>query len=107
MSKPKHTPGPWTIHSNGHIRQLDPLGHNFIPRNEADKHLIAAAPEMLEALESVQEIIRESFRDAGGWCGEHRTEWVCPLCGNSYEHGDDCPAHLVDKAIAKAKGEKR
>jgi hypothetical protein len=44
----KHTPGPWTVHSNGHIRQLDPLGANIIPRNEADKTLIAAAPDLLE-----------------------------------------------------------
>jgi hypothetical protein len=49
----KHTPGPWTIHSNGHLRQLDPFGKNHIPQNDADKRLIAAAPDLLAALKLV------------------------------------------------------
>lgn len=44
----KHTPGPWTVHSmTKDIRQLDPLGRGCIPRNDADRELIAAAPELL------------------------------------------------------------
>lgn len=78
----KHTPGPWTVHSEGHIRQLDPLGINIIPRNEADKNLIAAAPELLTALEAAQEALCE----AGG------REAVEAL-------------ELIDAAIAKARGE--
>lgn len=55
MKNSKHTPGPWTIHSNGHLRQLDPLGYNSIPRNDADKNLIAAAPELLEWIKFIKD----------------------------------------------------
>lgn len=48
---PKHTPGPWYWSSSGLI-QTSHLTRDVweIPRNEADQHLIAAAPEMYEAL---------------------------------------------------------
>jgi hypothetical protein len=46
-----YTKGPWTYHTSGHLRQLDPLGFNQIPRTEADRQLIAAAPSLFEAIE--------------------------------------------------------
>lgn len=61
--QPKHTPGPWKLHpcSNGGLllRRGDQMGRNthiqsslqILP--EADAHLIAAAPELLEAAKTV------------------------------------------------------
>lgn len=88
--KSNHTPGPWaaSIASKDqpiHIYQRssgDVLAH-ILPYNtvfsEANAHLIAAAPEMLEALE----------------------EFL--LCGPNVGHNQDFIA-LVKAAIAKAKG---
>ena len=55
--KPKHTPGPWTQHGleiHGEIFICD-VNENPKDREEhiANAHLIAAAPEMLEALELI------------------------------------------------------
>lgn len=56
----KHTPGPWTVSDNHGKRYIEPVGDNepvaMICRGHADSysanaHLIAAAPELLEALE--------------------------------------------------------
>lgn len=71
--------------------------------SEEHARLIAAAPEMLEALLAVAETIRESFRDVSR-NGEHDTQWCCPLCGASLEHDDGCAALDVERAIAKATG---
>jgi hypothetical protein len=56
----KHTPGPWTyerrdceryIHTrNGEALQCDARYYPWVSANEADWHLIAAAPELLKAL---------------------------------------------------------
>ena len=69
----KHTPGPWKLiwHGHGHERYPFPLavhtkdGANWVARDgtctrEADARLIAAAPELLEALKSVVGWIEES-----------------------------------------------
>lgn len=57
MRNTKHTPGPWKIETyHGPlfkiVREYDPsIGADC--RTEADRRLIEAAPEMLEALEHV------------------------------------------------------
>ena len=67
----KHTPGPW-FYDSGAIwsdSQLDPENKPYvfrgeeplaavISRNAQDAHLIAAAPQMLEALELLSEAVR-------------------------------------------------
>ena len=63
----------------------------------ANAHLIAAAPDLLAALEEVeygQIVITREY-------GSMRE---CPICQNSegYGHGKDC---LISAAIAKARGE--
>jgi hypothetical protein len=72
MSKPKHTPGPWTVESvpanwgiyttpvtyviHGHTMEL--LPKDTITANE---QLIAAAPELVKALEYIRTDIQDPF----------------------------------------------
>ena len=89
MSQVKHTPGPWKAYphdccpGNWHwVAGLPGLGKTEVHLAEANAHLIAAAPDLLAALET----------------------WVDVLCIN----GDDCPLEYHQKAraaIAKARGE--
>lgn len=62
MSNQQHTPGPWeilkgdhgrTIYSIGPLSSDEYAGTSWLEVSEPDAHLIAAAPELLEALESV------------------------------------------------------
>jgi len=82
MSKFKHTPGPWKVKINAHpttdgsswgwvgqdkIRQLDEIpGVNVTweegRASEANAKLIAAAPDMLKALEFVREYFLKNDR---------------------------------------------
>ena len=69
MSKLKHTPGPWEIKQDdrGYFENIGPLSMGFTHADdvwldiaESDARLIAAAPEMLEALiiEAKNQVIR-------------------------------------------------
>ena len=51
----KHTPGPWTIRNNFIDAEIDIVAefNPIIDGSQANAHLIAAAPEMLEALEKI------------------------------------------------------
>jgi hypothetical protein len=56
--KKKHTPGPWTfdkdnlnIYANGMVAET--YGHTHNGERHANARLIAAAPELLEALEAL------------------------------------------------------
>ena len=81
------TPGPWTLIDNGSVIMTSaPFEVQFGDEGECvaecihtkeDAHLIAAAPEMLAALEDVQDFLKQSG---------YRTD-------------------IVKQAIAKAKGE--
>lgn len=66
--QPKHTPGPWAVKEYTHAINgeqyysvtTEALGvgdviPNGITNNKANAHLIAAAPEMLEALEHMRD----------------------------------------------------
>ena len=85
----KHTPGPWVIEyldwaqkgyvfisaeDHGALAQVvwlmedDELMGRNSPENEANAHLIAAAPELLEALQSFAKVMDEScdYPDTSG-----------------------------------------
>lgn len=59
----KHTPGPWTIinsnssrkieSSDGQSLMCDEQFYPWVPENEGDWNLIAAAPDMLECLHTL------------------------------------------------------
>ena len=46
-----HTPGPWKAHPQALLGVHQPELQCWIPQNRADAQLIAAAPDLLEALE--------------------------------------------------------
>jgi len=92
----KHTPGPWEIEGHYHFgyRWISGPEHSQLaqvvwcmeyedrsPSCEANAHLIAAAPELLEALENLLKV--------------HEGE------GGTQHHAGD----MARAAIAKAKGE--
>lgn len=70
MSEAKHTPGPWRVSyergttqirtANNESIMCDETYYPWVPKNDADWHLIAAAPDLLEALEGV---VRVADRD--------------------------------------------
>lgn len=90
MKQPKHTPGPWIVETyhNGLfkiIKELDKtksLSGQVWTRIEADAQLIAAAPEMLEALEYIKQLLSD---------GENAMQTI---------------ENVIDDAIKKARGEK-
>jgi hypothetical protein len=59
MSAPKHTPGPWRVANGTQIRsQRDQIAKVWMMRDgegNSNARLIAAAPEMLEALKAMAE----------------------------------------------------
>lgn len=108
----KHTPGPWeyrpALNYNGY--SISPLGilptlaacerfnnsmaiecFNFPGSTEANARLIAAAPELLEALEAV-----DVWFSSPSPRSEEHLDWLA-FCDNQLK--------LVRAAIAKAKGE--
>ncbi len=98
MSKNKFTSGPWFVDHNSpflvrahddingrHIAHVGPA--NYAPRFDVDEpnaRLIAAAPELLEALATAREWI----------------EFSAGMGGGGFKILDE-----IDKAIAKARGE--
>ena len=105
----KHTPGPWTVKLNRVERHPvygpdgEPVARCLCPRPstkewDANARLIAAAPEMLEALE----LFMEAYP-------EHECFSTGPNTGNpwtDYVYCPGCEAEVKARgAIAKAKGE--
>lgn len=61
MSAAKHTPGPWFVDGVRFVRQ-EPAPRHVIcrlptTRNEGDARLIAAAPDLLEAVEELANLV--------------------------------------------------
>ena len=105
----KHTPGPWEVFKEHNIRQVKTqrgvancggYAQNWDEdivyiENLANGVLIAAAPELLEALRAAE------------WHGN--VEYIalpkatCPCCGNTRQqnHRSDC---ILSAAIKKAEG---
>lgn len=70
MSAAKHTPGPWFVDGVRFVRQ-EPAPRHVIcrlptTRNEGDARLIAAAPDLLEALQDLTLNVNEAM-STGGW----------------------------------------
>ena len=68
--KTQHTPGPWKLIKGTHYQTIRVDNHviadmriigGYYPYNNADAPLIAAAPELLEALENALEIIKGEY----------------------------------------------
>jgi len=105
MTQATHTPGPWTAEYSNYGDEIwfggygagmwtvEPIGAYLDGASKENAHLIAAAPELLAALEALRgeaEMLRRQYGREGN------TEWA------------DRQAWLVEKAdaaIAKAKGE--
>lgn len=96
MSDTKFTPGPWINEENFHIR--DAAGNSlmcaeqyypWVPENDADWNLIAAAPEMYAACQ------KALARGCSCNCNMGK-EW----------HSDACSIPLIRSALAKATGVK-
>lgn len=93
----KHTPGPWEIEGNRIMESNPPPGiarsgiasiHNYLGSGVFNARLIAAAPEMLKALQALNVDLR--FR-----AGNH---------SNYYAFNENA-ATAIDAAIEKATGE--
>jgi len=88
----KHTQGPW-YNTNGHIQSAVINEDNYICKaegttpeeSEANAHLIAASPELLEALEEVLYLVPE----LDPYTNESNSKVI----------------HAAEAAISKAKGE--
>lgn len=67
----KHTPGPWVVESSGLVKGNGGLNDVALPYTyrdepaltEANARLLAAAPELLEALEVITGLLKEMDRD--------------------------------------------
>ena len=67
----KHTPGPWYIDNQGHIRAADGkgvatavYGMRRLDCIEANSKLIAAAPDMADALQWATKFLGDNFSDS-------------------------------------------
>lgn len=92
-----HTPGPWTAHEMTHFGQpgtgfwnVQPITEADATLSEANAHLIAAAPELLEALKRSRTFVQGALDLAN----DLRT-LSAPM--------SECLQQL-DAAIAKAEG---
>jgi len=100
MTQAKHTPGPWHVG----VRQAEQIvydengwavanatvhhGESNIPESKANARLIAAAPDLLAALEAIAEAA-----SCGAGCHDDVMQDALQECGT-----------LASAAIAKAKG---
>lgn len=102
MTQTNHTPGPWSLKMTGW--RTNPFAiysprrpgavacvpsRTSVPLDEQDAnaHLIAAAPDMLDALE-------RAYQKLSFWMDDDK-----------WDHGDEKALELIWAAIAKAKGE--
>jgi hypothetical protein len=107
----KHTPGPWALEQcgentikifkatdkrRGRIATIKTKDSSWLELDQADAKLIAAAPELLQALEAYIKEVKEQALALGWKSAEQYQDFV------------GTPGDAYDKAlaaIAKAKGE--
>lgn len=98
----KHTPAPWHIVTDGisHWIEIEPNKIALIKANEADRNLIAAAPDVLAALKALREEYKHTVERAVQIMHEHG-------------HQSEPASHMIQvmeritgasAAIAKAEG---
>lgn len=99
MSEVKHTPGPWGLSDDGQWIQAkggkSPMvGDRFFSicvsaTSEEDKRLIAAAPDLLEALESliIKYVRLVNSGDAGFWNPEDDKEVIAAIAAIAKAEG--------------------
>lgn len=88
----RHTPGPWTVHGEPHdlcVRAGGSTVAEVIPREAraANARLIAAAPELLEALSQASDLLHRHMGQYGA------------------DELDERGLEVIRAAIAKATGE--
>jgi len=99
----EYTPGPWKA-ERGNRGAAHPLfvtapnKGSFLPWNDADALLIAAAPDLLEAAK-----LLEHAEDIHANCDDCEGESVPELCGTCFPYFDDARIKRR-KAIDKAEG---
>jgi len=87
----KHTPGPWSYDSLDRVvirAGIEDIAHMDRSASDDDARLIAAAPELLEALEKLLKTVENNWLADEEWDPE---EWQC------YDE--------FREVIAKARGE--
>ena len=102
----KHTKGPWKIgtpppngeqtigDARGMMVAVATTGIGMGEETKANARLIAAAPELLDALKGIMNIVSETLGVAGYYPDEDYADW------------DEFPElQAAEAAIAKAKGE--
>ena len=100
MSEAKHTPGPWIVDTDYIIQDGGTSDENTISivgdqeEWKANAHLIAAAPEMLDALEAAKQFIQNGIQY--GYINMPDKD-----CGDS---ALETPAK-IEAAIQKARGQ--
>lgn len=113
MSKAKHTPGPWEAVGNlvrspmfqpdglprgvQIVECMDGYFQPFTEEAKANAHLIAAAPELLDALEACRDALAWVIDQGGGPACEHEAG-VC-FCN------ENKALSIAHAAIAKATGQ--
>ena len=114
----KHTPGPWEVHGNNIVATKGNVdvavicysGEHFTGEDKANARLIAAAPELLEALRNVVGAFTtnpdpESRPISATWLAEYLRHRKCPRgerMGPSLEQIQDECINTARAAIAKA-----
>ena len=96
----KHTPGPWSVDSHGliHNNSDTPIANltsaSFLPgslfEREANACLLAAAPDLLEALQEVSVQLDQRADAEGNGPADYRPNWEMSLL------------QIVNAVIAKA-----
>jgi len=91
-----HTPGPWKVMGEDVVlmrdeREVVAWVGDIDGQMTDNARLIAAAPDMLEALEEVV-ALTENLP-------------VCPFCSCVLDHRPECLSHEIEAAIRKARGE--
>lgn len=113
--RPSHTPGPWRVWESQSCYTIEGQGNpsgtiaeltgRHSKTTKADANLIAAAPDLLEALKRIKDNI--------GWRstrGEDKDQFYCEFCGAHHFHFDlikhtsECAVTEVCAALLKAEG---